>query len=967
MLENNDRENENKNESLNENTSDANEQDSTVGMKGVSGRVITANVSKVKRVKKADTAKKDDASAKTPTSSTTAAPKPRKIGNIIEEQAQAEAEKKARAQESAKAEEETKGMSALERAKAQTKAANERKAQQSAQKESAKPAAPRLKPAPVKPSPLKDLGTRPRKIKSAAQVEAEKQAAEEARQAEEAKKQAEVKKTEAPAQTSSPSSTKATPRKVTESGPRKLASGGKISTGGPRKISSGTDDSLAATAKAFAKQKEDKERRKSQNFDRSSGGRNNNFKRNDRPARNTGQDSYSPYDKDKDEDDKKQLRSQPRKPRKKTTEGEVAPDLIAQQNKNKFAKGKTRSRNFADERRNSKQREKEQEFNRQYREKQRRKKDESVSVDKTLVTHVALLDNMTVKEFAEAIARTSAEVIQHLISNGVMVTLNDIIDFDTATIIASEFDITTERLDKTEEQAADLFDETEDVEENLVARPPVVVVMGHVDHGKTTLLDAIRDAKIADGEAGGITQNIGAYMVDLDGRKITFLDTPGHEAFTTMRARGAQATDIAILVVAADDGVMPQTIEAINHAKAAGTEIIVAINKMDKPSANPDRIMEQLTQYGLVSEDWGGDTIMVPISAKNKDGIDDLLEMVLLTSDVMELKADPERQAKGIIIEAQLDRHRGVIATALIQRGTLKQGDTIIADTVVGNVRAMTNSRGESVSEAGPSVPVEILGLPDVPEVGAIFYQVDDERKARQWAEERAEIVREEGFRAAQVVTLDNLFSQIEAGKVKDFNVIIKADVVGSVEAMQQSLEKLSDEEIRINVIHAAAGAINESDVRLAEASSAVIIGFNVRPSNSVKDIADDLEVEIRLYSVIYKAIEEIQDAMKGRLDPEYEEVILGHVEIRETYKVSTLGTIGGGYVTDGKITRNSLCRVIRDGIVVHDGSIGSLRRFQDDVREVATGYECGLTIDGYNDLEVEDIIETYEMQEIKR
>ena len=974
MLDNQSAENKNK-EGLNQdpsnNTNDAD--NATVGMKGVSGKVIKANVSKVKRVKKADKPKEADAEKtveKTVTAETAPAqstktdsatrsgqrivkpsstPMPRKLGNI-QDLEKSKAEAKATVEQAAP--------KTADEAVAKTAEKPEAK-----KTETTKPSTSASTPRPRKISAGTGSLPQPRKIKSAAQVEAEaKQEAAEARQeAAEAKQEAVGTKQE-----TTSSSTTSISQKTQEvqrpTGPRKLASGDNIGAKGPRKISSATDGALAATAKAFAKEKAEKERRKSRNFAQAQpggGGR----RQDNRGRKPADKDGYNPYAKDEDTD-KKPI-SQPRKPRKKTT-GE-APIETKPVQKRQDNKSKTRSRNFAAERKSSKQAEREAELNRQYRERRRQRKSDAQSVDKTLVSHVALPETMTVKEFAEAIARTAANVIMHLMQNGVMVTLNDYIDFDTATIIASEFDITTEKLDKTEEREADLFDESDDIEENLVERPPVVVVMGHVDHGKTTLLDYIRQSDVADGEAGGITQGVGAYMVEADDRKITFLDTPGHEAFTSMRARGAQATDIAILVVAADDGVMPQTIEAINHAKAAETEIIVAVNKMDKPTANPDRIKEQLTKYDLIAEEWGGDTIMVPISALTGDGVDELLEMVLLTADIKELKADPVKQAKGIIIEAELDKNRGVVVNALVQRGTLKQGDTILADTVVGNVRAMTNSRGEQIDEAGPSVPVQILGLPDVPEVGTIFYKVDNERKARAYADQRTEDEREEGFRQAQIVTLDNLFTHIEAGMVTDFNVIIKADVVGSAEAMKQSLEKLSNEEIRVNVIHSAAGAINESDIRLAEASNAVIIGFNVRPPASVTDLAKDLEVDIRLYSVIYKAIEEVEDAMKGRLEPEFEEVVLGHVEIRDVFSHSSIGTIGGGYVTDGKITRNSECRVIRDGIVMHDGRIGSLRRFDDDVREVNTGYECGLTIDGYNNIEVGDIVETYVMQEVAR
>lgn len=932
-----------------DNSEQAKNDNATIGLKGVSGKVITGTV-KIKKANKSDKTDKEkstdatDAIAKKEVKSddaTSTSVKPRKLGNIKDLQEESKVNEGAESSAIEKKEEKTAGKvekkSSSVESKASTKSATSKKASDAdnAKKQSAKE---KLTAAPAQP----------RKIKSAAQVEAEKEEQAEAKAAE---KQSKSVKSEY--KSASKSTTEANKDAKTSStktvGPRKLASGDSIANKGPRKISSATNDSLAATAKAFAKKKEEKE---------------NNKQRPKRKAQDKS-NNFSPYDKDNDEEEDKSARSKPRRRKKK----DVVEDLPVNDNQRAKSKFNHRSRSFEKEKtKKDKYRERELEFTRKHNQrKEQEKKEQENKTAASTVTHVALLDTMTVKEFAEALSKPSADVIMHLMQNGVMATLNDNIDYETAAIIADEFGVTTERLEDDTEITTDLFDETEDKEEDMVKRPPVVVVMGHVDHGKTTLLDHIRNTKVAGGEAGGITQGIGAYMVEANGREITFLDTPGHEAFTTMRARGAQATDIAILVVAADDGIMPQTIEAINHAKAAGTEIIVAINKMDKPTANPDRIMEQLTQHELVAEDWGGDTIVVPISALTGQGVDDLLEMVLLTADVMELKVNDKKQAKGIIIEAELDKHRGVVVTALVQRGHLKQGDTILVDTVVGNVRAMKDSLGKEIKDAGPSVPVQILGLPDVPEVGSQFYVVEDERKAKAYADQKASQEREEGFRKSQVITLDNLFTHIESGKVLDFNVIIKADVVGSVEALQSSLEKLNNDEIRVNVIHGAAGAINESDIRLAEASNAVVIGFNVRPNNTVIDLAKELEVDIRLYSVIYQAIEEIESAMVGRLDPEYEEVILGHVEIRETYKVSKLGTIGGGYVTDGKITRNSKCRLIRDGIVVYDGEINSLRRFQDDVREVNTGYECGLTITNYNDLKVGDIVETYVIEEVER
>ncbi len=582
------------------------------------------------------------------------------------------------------------------------------------------------------------------------------------------------------------------------------------------------------------------------------------------------------------------------------------------------------------------------------------------------LTNVKLPESLTVRELAEILKKTTADVIAKMMGYGVMATVNQDIDYDTAEVIANDFGIKAEKIIEVTEEDI-LFDDSEDAEEDLETRPPIVVVMGHVDHGKTSILDYIRNTRVTVGEAGGITQHIGAYTVDVDGRIVTFLDTPGHEAFTTMRARGAQVTDIAILVVAADDGVMPQTIEAINHAKAANTEIIVAINKIDKAGVNIDRVKQELAQHELLAEDWGGQTTMIQVSAKTGENMDELLEMITLTADVMDLKANPNRQAKGTVIESKLDRGRGPVATILVQRGTLRVGDTVVVGSTIGNIRAMTNDRGEQVEEAGPSMPVEILGLPDVPESGEIFYQVTDEKVARSLAARRQVEEREAQLRKNHRMSLDNLFAHIAEGDVKDFNLIVKGDVQGSVEAVRQSLEKLSNDEVKVGVIHGAVGAITESDVRLADVSNAVIIGFNVRPAAGVQDLADQLGVDLRMYRVIYDAINDINDAMKGMLDPKFNEVILGHAQVRETFNVTGIGTIAGCYVTDGTILRSAGVRIVRDGIVVHEGKISSLRRFKDDAREVKSGYECGIGIERYNDLKINDQIEAFEMREVER
>ena len=582
------------------------------------------------------------------------------------------------------------------------------------------------------------------------------------------------------------------------------------------------------------------------------------------------------------------------------------------------------------------------------------------------LTDIEIPETITVKDFAAEMKKTTAEVIKKLLGFGVMATINNEIDFDTAYLIAQEFGITATKKETVTEEDI-LFDESEDKEEDLKPRPPVVVVMGHVDHGKTSLLDAIRKTNVIEGEAGGITQAIGAYMVKINDREITFLDTPGHEAFTAMRARGAQITDIAILVVAANDGVMPQTIEAINHAKSAEIPIIVAINKIDLPDANVDKVKQELMAYDLVPEEWGGDTIYVPISAKKNQNIDQLLEMVLLEADVLELKANPKKQAKGAVIEARLDKSRGAIATMLVQRGTLDVGDTIVVGSSIGRIRAMINDKGKKVKSAGPSTPVEIMGLTDVPEAGDTFYEVKNEKMAKHLIERRKRQAREKAINSVTKVTLDNLFSQMEEGKLKVLNLIVKADVQGSVEAVKQSLEKLQNEEVRVKVIHSAVGAVNQSDVTLAKVSHAIIIAFNVRPDHTAKEMAEKEEVEIKQYSVIYQAIEDVESAMKGMLAPKYEEKVIGNVEVRQTFKISNVGTIAGAFVLNGKVERNANVRVIRDNIVIHDGHLATLKRFKDDVKEVTKGFECGMQIEDYNDIKEGDIIEVYVMEEISR
>ena len=607
----------------------------------------------------------------------------------------------------------------------------------------------------------------------------------------------------------------------------------------------------------------------------------------------------------------------------------------------------------------------------QYRKPQRRRETEAERMRRIQLERqkkpitITVGDTITVGELAMRLKATAGEVIKKLMVMGVMASVNEEIDFDTAFLVAEEMHAKVERevVVTIEER---IIDDSEDTDTDLMPRDPVVVVMGHVDHGKTSILDYIRKTKVTAGEAGGITQHIGAYRVDVDGQKITFLDTPGDAAFTSMRARGAQITDIAILVVAADDGIMPQTVEAINHAKAAGVSIIVAINKMDKPAANPDRVLQQLTEYELVPEEWGGDVICVPVSAHTGMGMDRLLESILLVAEMKELKANPDRAAKGTVVEARLDKGRGPIATVLVQNGTLHSGDIIVAGTAVGRVRAMTDDRGRRAEIAGPSVPVEIMGLDEVPTAGDIFNAVTDERLARELVEQRKTSAKEEQFSQYQKVTLDNLFDQMQLGEMKELNIIVKADVQGSVEAVRQSLEKLSNDEVRVRVIHGAVGAVSESDVMLASASNAIIVGFNVRPEPLAQDAAERSSVEVRLYRIIYDCIEEIEAAMKGMLAPKTREVMHGRVEVREVYRITNVGTVAGCYVLEGKVLRNDLLRVVRDGIIVADDKMASLKRFKDDVKEVAQGYECGIGLEKFNDIKVGDIYETYIVEEYR-
>ncbi len=579
---------------------------------------------------------------------------------------------------------------------------------------------------------------------------------------------------------------------------------------------------------------------------------------------------------------------------------------------------------------------------------------------------ITIPSNISVKDLATDLKKTSTEVIKKLFDLGIMANINQTLDFDTAYLVADAFGVMATKKEEIKDEDI-LFDDSEDKEEDLQQRPPVVVVMGHVDHGKTSLLDAIRQTNVIEGEAGGITQHIGAYKVNVNGREITFLDTPGHEAFTSMRARGAQITDIAILVIAADDGVMPQTVEAINHAKAAGIPIIVAVNKIDLPGANVDKVKQELMKYELVPEEWGGDTIFVPISAKKNINIDNLLEMVLLVADMQNLRANPNRQSKGTVIEARLDKAQGPIASVLVQRGTLNVGDTIILGTSIGKIRTMKNDKGKMVREAGPSTPVEITGLHEVPEAGDVFYEVKNEKVAKHLIEQRKLESREKTLNSTEAVTLDNLFDKMASEDLKQLNIIVKADVQGTAEAMKSSLEKLSNDEVRVSVIHSSAGGVTESDVQLAKAANAIIIAFNVRPVGAAKNLAEKDGVEIKQYSVIYQAIEDVQDAMKGMLAPVYKEVNIGNAEVRQTFRISNVGTIAGCFVLDGKLERNAGVRVIREGVVIHDGKLVSLKRFKDDAKEVSKGFECGLQIEDYNDLKEGDIIEAYIKEEVKR
>lgn len=647
-----------------------------------------------------------------------------------------------------------------------------------------------------------------------------------------------------------------------------------------------------------------------------------------------------------------------------------AADALPEEQRSSIASRRQRDRGRQKEqelRDRQSRREQQETIDRSARLRRRQRTEETETAPKHAVaqlTHVVLPEHLTVKELAEAIKKTTADVIMKLMGLGMMVTINQDIDYETAEIIVSEFGITSEKfVEVTEEDI--LFDESVDDDKDLKPRPPVVVVMGHVDHGKTSILDYIRESSVTAGEAGGITQHIGAYSVKVNGRTITFLDTPGHEAFTTLRARGAQVTDIAILVVAADDGVMPQTIEAINHARAANTEIIVAINKIDRPEANVERVKRELSQYSLMDSDWGGQTTIVPVSAKTGQNMDELLEMILLTADVLELKANPNRQAKGTVIEAKLDKTRGPLATVLIQRGTLHQGDTVVVGSAIGRVRMMYNDRGQPVESAGPSTPVEIIGLDDVPEGGDTLYQVENERVAHDLVAKRKTEERESALRQSSRMSLDTLFTRMAEEDLIDLNIILKADTQGSVEAMTRSMTNLSNNKIRVNVIHGAVGAITESDIRLAEVSDAIIIGFNVRPAATAAAIAADSEIDIRLYRVIYEAIEEIEQAMKGMLAPVFKEVVVGHAEVRNVFHASAVGTIAGCYINEGRVNRNDSARLVRDGIVIYETKLASLRRFKDDVREVAAGYECGLSLERFNDIKIGDEIEFYTMKEV--
>ena len=645
-----------------------------------------------------------------------------------------------------------------------------------------------------------------------------------------------------------------------------------------------------------------------------------------------------------------------------TGQGVPAPDLIISERAQNYSGGKQK---IGNKNKQNKQKGKFQSTKSRNEEKEKMRRLQLEAIKKTPLT-VKIPEEITVAELASMMKKTAGAVITTLMKNGIMASINQTIDFDTAEFVATEMGCKVEK-EVTVTIEEQIIDDHQDTADELQPRSPVVVVMGHVDHGKTSLLDAIRKTNVASGEAGGITQHIGAYTVKAAGQDITFLDTPGHAAFTSMRARGAMCTDIAILVVAADDGIMPQTIEAINHAKAAKIPIIVAINKMDKHGANPDRIKQQLTEYDLIPEEWGGETVICPISAKTGQGIDELLEMVLLTAEVLELKANPNRRAKGTVIEARLDKTRGPIATLLVQNGTLHQGDTLIAGTAVGRVRVMTNDKGRTVKEAGPSIPVEITGLADVPTPGDEFNVVSDERMARELVEQRRQAEKDAAAKLNSKVTLDNLFAKMQEGEMKELDLIVKADVQGSAEAVKASLEKISNEEVRVKVIHAGVGAINESDILLASTAGAIVVGFNVRADAAAQASAQRSKVDMRFYRVIYDAIDEIESAMKGMLAPKFREAVIGHAEVRQTYKVSAIGTIAGCYVKDGVIRRDAQLRVLRDNIVIHEGAVGSLQRFKDSVKEVAAGYECGMSVEKFNDIKEGDVFECFVMEEIKQ
>ena len=676
-----------------------------------------------------------------------------------------------------------------------------------------------------------------------------------------------------------------------------------------------------------------------------------------------------PKQEKKTEPKHEEKKAEPKQEEKKNNEGKSSDKKFNDKkvfDKNRNSNGKNGKKDFGGNGKNNKNNKNNKNFN-----KNQQPKEEPVKVEKAPEEDELKIKKIpaevTLSELAEVLGKKSSDLVKALFLEGKMVTPNTTFDFDGASEIAEKYNVILE-LEEEKDIFEEVFAEDEDDEKDLKERPPVVVVMGHVDHGKTSLLDAIRHSSVTKGEAGGITQHIGAYTVQIQGKPITFLDTPGHEAFTAMRMRGAQVTDIAVLVVAADDGVMPQTVEAINHAKAAGVEIIVAINKMDKPSANPDRVKQELVEYGILKEDWGGDVICVPVSAVKKEGIDTLLEMITLTAEMKELKANPNKKARGTIIEAKLDKGRGSVATVLVQDGTLNVGDPIVAGCAYGKIRAMMDDKGRRVKKAGPSTPVEILGLSEVPTAGDSFYVADNEKQARQVAESVIAKSRTEMLKnTPQKVSLDDLFTQIQSGNMKELGVVVKADVQGSVEALRQSLEKLSNDEVRVRIIHSGVGAITESDVMLASASNAIIIGFNVRPEPAAKVFADSEKVDIRLYRVIYNAIEDISAAMKGMLDPVYEEKIIGHAEIRQLFKASGVGTIAGSYILDGKFQRGCQARIVRDGIVVYDGELESLRRGKDDVKEVNTGYECGIVFKKFNDIKEGDTIEAYIMQEIPR